>query len=108
PTLFSSRLPPAAPSTPFPSTTLFRSALHGSLDITTQTVNAPAAWQLGWNGTGFGVAVIDSGIALKHDLTRTDGVISRVVLERDRSEEHTLNSSHGSSSYAVFCLKKKT
>src|SRR5437588_313513 len=47
-------------------------ALHGSLDITTQTVNAPAAWQLGWNGTGVGVAVIDSGIALKHDLTRTD------------------------------------
>src|SRR6266542_4244263 len=24
-----------------------------------------------------------------------------------RSEEHTLNSSHGSTSYAVFCLKKK-
>src|SRR5207245_8709357 len=24
-----------------------------------------------------------------------------------RSEEHTLNSSHGSISYAVFCLKKK-
>src|SRR5207245_8037536 len=26
---------------------------------------------------------------------------------RVRSEEHTLNSSHGSISYAVFCLKKK-
>src|SRR5687768_18164203 len=26
---------------------------------------------------------------------------------RDRSEEHTLNSSHGYISYAVFCLKKK-
>src|SRR2546422_10961169 len=25
----------------------------------------------------------------------------------DRSEEHTLNSSHGYISYAVFCLKKK-
>src|SRR5687768_17865423 len=25
-----------------------------------------------------------------------------------RSEEHTLNSSHGYISYAVFCLKKKT
>src|SRR5690349_23822837 len=26
---------------------------------------------------------------------------------RDRSEEHTLNSSHVEISYAVFCLKKK-
>src|SRR3712207_7844544 len=26
----------------------------------------------------------------------------------DRSEEHTLNSSHANISYAVFCLKKKT
>src|SRR2546422_5214423 len=28
-------------------------------------------------------------------------------LIRARSEEHTLNSSHGYISYAVFCLKKK-
>ena len=27
--------------------------------------------------------------------------------ENDRSEEHTLNSSHTVTSYAVFCLKKK-
>src|SRR5207302_7752407 len=27
--------------------------------------------------------------------------------ERDRSEEHSLNSSHVKISYAVFCLKKK-
>src|SRR5437899_9477010 len=32
-------------------------------------------------------------------------VIARV--DRIRSEEHTLNSSHLGSSYAVFCLKKK-
>src|SRR5438876_8219973 len=36
-------------------------------------------------------------------------VIERVVdVDRARSEEHSLNSSHPSSSYAVFCLKKKT
>src|SRR3712207_7454410 len=29
-------------------------------------------------------------------------------LRRGRSEEHTLNSSHATISYAVFCLKKKT
>src|SRR5207245_6159221 len=29
-----------------------------------------------------------------------------VVIMAQRSEEHSLNSSHGSISYAVFCLKK--
>lgn len=33
-----------------------------SLDITTVAVGADLAWQYGWNGTGVGVAVIDSGI----------------------------------------------
>src|SRR5687768_18176798 len=31
-----------------------------------------------------------------------------MLLATGRSEEHTLNSSHGYISYAVFCLKKKT
>src|SRR5204863_1329719 len=53
--------------------------LKRMLDITTQTVNANLAWQFGWDGTGVGVAVIDSGISLKHDLTASDGVTSRVV-----------------------------
>src|SRR2546422_5424545 len=43
------------------------------------------------------------------------GVVGRVLTslfrprppEGSRSEEHTLNSSHGYISYAVFCLKKK-
>ena len=51
----------------------------GSLDITTQTVNANLAWQFGYNGSGVGVAVIDSGIAPKHDFTMSDGVTTRVV-----------------------------
>ena len=54
-------------------------SLKGSLDITTQTVNANLAWQFGWTGTGVGVAVIDSGIASRHDLTNNNGVTSRVV-----------------------------
>ena len=49
------------------------------LDLTTSAVNANLAWQYGWDGTGVGVAVIDSGIAQKHDLTGRDGVTSRVV-----------------------------
>ena len=49
------------------------------LDLTTSAVNANFAWPLGWDGTGVGVAVIDSGIALKHDLTGSNGATSRVV-----------------------------
>src|SRR5436309_8174796 len=35
------------------------------------------------------------------------GVRPAVDLENQRSEEHSLNSSHVKISYAVFCLKKK-
>jgi serine protease AprX len=52
---------------------------HRFLDLTTSAVNANYAWPLGWDGTGVGVAVIDSGIALKHDLTGPNGTTSRVV-----------------------------
>jgi serine protease AprX len=49
------------------------------LDLTTAAVSANVAWQSGFDGTGVGIAIIDSGIALKHDLTGSDGVTSRVV-----------------------------
>src|SRR5579863_4606330 len=54
----------------------------GFLDITTQTVNANPLWHEGWDGTGVGVAVIDSGVALKHDLAAKDGSHSRVVFSK--------------------------
>src|SRR5437867_4370987 len=53
--------------------------LKGALDITTQTVGANLAWNLGWTGAGVGVAVIDSGVALKRDLAAANGITSRVV-----------------------------
>ena len=40
-----------------------------TLDLTTQAVYANLAWNLGWDGTGVGVAVIDSGITPVQDLT---------------------------------------
>src|SRR2546422_5913228 len=43
-------------------------------------------------------APVDDGIMLSAAAREDD---------RRRSEEHTLNSSHGYISYAVFCLKKK-
>ena len=51
----------------------------GSLDITTATVNANFAWALGYNGTGVGVAVIDSGVYAHDDLKTASGTGSRVV-----------------------------
>jgi serine protease AprX len=52
---------------------------HGSLDITTSTVNANAAWSAGYTGTGIGVAVIDSGIYAHDDLKTANGTGSRIV-----------------------------
>ena len=49
------------------------------LDLTTAAVSAGVAWQSGWDGTGVGIAIVDSGVALKHDLTGSNGVNSRVV-----------------------------
>lgn len=49
------------------------------LDITTQTVKANELWTSGWDGSGVGIAVIDSGVALKRDLATADGTRSRVV-----------------------------
>jgi len=53
--------------------------LKRTLDTTAQTVNANLVWPSGWDGTGVGVAVIDSGVAAKADLTASDGVRSRIV-----------------------------
>ena len=51
--------------------------VKGKLDLTTATVNAPVAWQLGLDGTGIGVAIIDSGITEVNDLG------NRVVYSQD-------------------------
>src|SRR5579864_8993554 len=53
--------------------------MAGSLDIVTATVNAPYAWQMGLDGTGVGVAVIDSGVTPKDDLMAAGGGTSRIV-----------------------------
>ena len=50
-----------------------------SLDITTQSVYANQFWSSGFDGTGIGVAVIDSGITSKLDLWNADHSRSRIV-----------------------------
>jgi serine protease AprX len=47
------------------------------LDYHTDAVNAPAAWQQGLDGTGVGVALIDSGIAANSDLNANNVVYSQ-------------------------------
>src|SRR5437899_6185189 len=47
--------------------------LSGSLDNTAAAVNAKAAWQSGWDGTGIGVAVLDGDITGHTDLYSTGG-----------------------------------
>ena len=43
-----------------------------SLDIVTQTSNATMAWASGFDGSGVGVAILDSGVASKQDLMKKD------------------------------------
>jgi serine protease AprX len=52
--------------------------LLATLDYSAAAVGAPAAWNSGWDGTGIGVAVIDSGIYSHPDLLSAQGQ-SRVV-----------------------------
>ena len=59
--------------------------LHGAstgqpaavLDFHNETINAPVAWAQGLDGTGIGVAVIDSGIGNVPDLTASNIVYSQ-------------------------------
>lgn len=51
--------------------------VHMLLDNTAAAVNAPVAWSLGFDGSGIGIALIDSGISEHDDLQGTNG--SRIV-----------------------------
>jgi serine protease AprX len=57
-------------------------ALGAALDYSADGVNAPVAWSSGWDGTGVGVAVIDSGIYSHPDLFSAQSGMSRVVYRR--------------------------
>ncbi len=48
-----------------------------AIDYHNETINSPAAWALGLNGNGIGVAVIDSGIASVPDLNSSSVVYSQ-------------------------------
>ncbi len=49
-------------------------SISKSAEYTIEPINAPAVWSQGYNGTGIGVAVIDSGIANEPDLGGAPGL----------------------------------
>src|SRR5690606_41829576 len=95
-------------STLFPYTTLFRSqqcGLAGAVVADQGQGLAPAQFEahIVYGPEFLGPQVVGAGPA--QDVA---GEVPHPVLQRglERSEEHTLNSSHVKISYAVFCLKK--
>src|SRR5689334_23725647 len=84
------RRPPR--STLFPYTTLFRSEVKGDMMLPVP-MDRIICGDVGYGKTEIAVRAAFKAVQ--------DG--KQVA----RSEEHTLNSSHSSISYAVFCLKKK-
>lgn len=52
---------------------------QGLLDMVGWTVNAPSAWSSGLDGTGIGVAIIDSGVTPVDDLMTANNAGSRIV-----------------------------
>jgi serine protease AprX len=68
--------------------------MQGLDDITDVATGVTAAWTAGYNGTGVGVAVIDSGINDSHpDLLNSAETKSRVVYHQDFTGTATTNSS---------------
>jgi serine protease AprX len=65
-------------------------------DVTNGATGVNTAWTSGYDGTGVGVAVIDSGINDSHpDLWNSSGTASRVVYHQDFTGTATTNSKGG-------------
>ncbi len=56
--------------------------VFAKLDYSSAAINAPAAWNSGWDGSGIGVAVVDSGISSDADLNGK-GSGQRVTYKQD-------------------------
>jgi serine protease AprX len=54
-------------------------AVRGSLDKAVRAVNGDLAYASGWDGTGIGIAVIDSGVSSAYDLNSDNNLSSRIA-----------------------------
>ena len=71
---------------------------NATLDYYDAAVNAPVAWQQGLDGTGVGVAVIDSGII---DVPDLHGQHYRVVYSRNFNGSGSANDQYGHGSHVA-------
>src|SRR5207245_8898565 len=98
---------PTTHSTPFPYTTLFRSQQTQNHDATTMGTLAAAYAEAGRFTDAAATAQKAANLAAAAGNSRFATINTQLMqLYRDRKSTR-LNSSHGSISYAVFCLKKK-
>src|SRR5229473_1286672 len=54
-------------------------AVRRSLDHVVSAVNGDLAYASGWNGTGIGIAVVDSGVGSNYDMNSDGNGASRIV-----------------------------
>src|SRR5207245_7518762 len=107
PDFLSSTSRPPPPSSLCPYTTLFRSPLHLErlrLPHERHAIHGPVARRAADAFVDVNAVIEVDEVRQIVDARPQDRLAGAKAL---RSEEHTLNSSHGSISYAVFCLKKK-
>jgi hypothetical protein len=67
--------------------------VNAQFDYSEQAINAPYAWQLGLDGTGVGIALVDSGVSKVDDLEQANSHKSRVVYQEifnGRKETNTV------------------
>jgi serine protease AprX len=70
--------------------------LKGMDDLTDAAVGVSTAWNSGYDGTGIGVAIIDSGINDTHaDLANSSGTASRVLYHQDFTGTPITNTASG-------------
>ncbi|MBZ5593384.1 MAG: S8 family peptidase [Acidobacteriia bacterium] len=69
--------------------------VRAQFDYSEQAINAPYAWQIGLDGTGVGIALIDSGVDDADDLQRANSNKSRVVYREVFNGRKTDEYGHG-------------
>jgi serine protease AprX len=69
--------------------------VKGSLDVTTAAANAGAAASYGLDGTGVGIAILDSGVSAHPDLRKSGTSISRIVYSQDFTGSGTTDDLYG-------------
>ena len=68
---------------PSQSVTVQPGVVLTSANYTVEPINAPQVWAKGYNGTGIGVAVIDSGVTPVDDLSNANGLGYRIVYSQN-------------------------